>query len=155
MTHVELIAKALALKKMTLCTAESCTGGLVAHTLTNLSGSSAFFTTGFITYADAAKSKFLDISPGLIEKNGAVSAPVSKAMAQGARKAAGTDFALSLTGIAGPTGGTLSKPVGLVFITATSARKTVVRRFLFKGTRLQIKRQATTAALNMLLRIIP
>ncbi len=155
MRPVEHIAQALTRQKKTLCTAESCTGGLVAHTLTNLSGSSAFFTTGFIAYANEAKTRFLGVSPALIKKYGAVSAQVAKAMAQGARKATQSDFAVSLTGIAGPTGGTPEKPVGLVFIATASARTTIVRRFLFKGTRLQVKQQATNAALNMLKGLIP
>ena len=150
-----LIAQALTRHKMTLCTAESCTGGLVAHTITNLSGSSTFFTTGFITYSNEAKSKLLGVAPALIRKHGAVSAPVAKAMAQGARRVTGTNFAVSLTGIAGPTGGTPSKPVGLVFIAIATTRQTVTRRFLFKGTRLQVKRQATDAALKLLENLIP
>jgi len=150
MTTSKLIAKTLTAQKLTLATAESCTGGLIAKTLTDISGSSAFFVAGFVTYANEAKIKFLRVPASLIKKNGAVSAPVAQAMAKGARRAAKTDFAVAVTGIAGPTGGTPQKPIGLVFIAAASARKVVVRRFVFKGSRQQVRKQATDHVLLLL-----
>ena len=155
MTIARLIAQKLTTRKLTLATAESCTGGLIAKTLTDISGSSAYFTAGFITYANETKVRFLNVPAALIKKHGAVSAAVVKAMATGARRAAGTDLAVSVTGIAGPTGGTLQKPVGLVFIAAASDRKMTIRRFVFKGTRREVRQQATDRALEMLSALIP
>ena len=132
----------------TLATAESCTGGLIAHTLTNVPGSSLWFKGGVIAYANEAKTSFLGVPAALIKTHGAVSAPVAKAMAQGARKRFMTDFAIATTGIAGPTGGSPAKPVGLVYIAIASAKKTIVKKFIFKGTRLSFKTQTLKKALN-------
>jgi PncC family amidohydrolase len=134
----------------TLGTAESCTGGLIAHTLTNIPGSSAWFKGGIISYANEVKTGLLDVPASLIKEHGAVSMPVAKAMAQGARRRLKTTFSLSTTGIAGPTGATAHKPVGLVFIAIATAQKTIGKEFHFKGSRLAIKTQATQAALNLL-----
>ncbi len=133
----------------TVATAESCTGGLIAHTLTNVPGSSNWFKGGVISYANEAKTVFLGVPAPLIKDHGAVSAAVAKAMAQGARKRFKTDFAIATTGIAGPGGGTPSKPVGLVFIAFASAKKIIVKKFIFKGTRLSIKDQTLQKALRM------
>jgi len=103
-------------RQLTLATAESCTGGLVAAAITDIPGSSDVFDRGFVTYSNKAKQALLSVSKDLLDKNGAVSAEVAKAMAQGAMNAAGTSIAVSLTGIAGPGGGSAKKPVGLVFI---------------------------------------
>jgi len=103
-------------RQLTLATAESCTGGLVAAAITDIPGSSDVFDRGFVTYSNKAKQALLSVSKDLLDKNGAVSAEVAKAMAQGAMNAAGTSIAVSLTGIAGPGGGSPEKPVGLVFI---------------------------------------
>ena len=103
-------------RQLTLATAESCTGGLVAATITDIPGSSDVFDRGFVTYSNTAKQALLSVSKDLLDKHGAVSAEVAKAMAQGAMNAAGTSIAVSLTGIAGPGGGSPEKPVGLVFI---------------------------------------
>lgn len=152
MTTAQLIARKLTARKLTLALAESCTGGLIAKTLTDIPGSSAFFVAGFITYANEAKINILKVPPSLMQRHGAVSAPVAKAMATGARQVTGADFSLAVTGIAGPTGGTPKKPVGLVFIAISSSRKAKVNRFMFKGTRQQVRTQAAQAALQMLLR---
>jgi PncC family amidohydrolase len=134
----------------TLATAESCTGGLIAHTLTNVPGSSTWFKGGVIAYANEAKTALLGVQDSLIKNHGAVSAPVAKAMAQGARKRFKSDFAIATTGIAGPSGGSPQKPVGLVYIALASAKKTIVKKFIFKGTRLSIKTQTLKKALGML-----
>jgi PncC family amidohydrolase len=152
MNTLSSIADRLISSRKTLCTAESCTGGLIAHTLTNIPGSSGWFKGGVIAYANEAKTAFLSVPASLIKKHGAVSPLVAKAMAQGARKRFKTDFAIATTGIAGPGGGTAKKPVGLVFIAVTSVNTTVIKRFIFKGTRLQIKNKTTNTALKILLK---
>jgi len=136
--------------KKTLGIAESCTGGLIADHLTNIPGASAFFLLGIIAYDNAAKTKLLKVPSTLIQKHGAVSAQVAKVMAQGVRKILKTDYGLSVTGIAGPGGGSKNKPVGLVFIAFSSPTQTFVQQFLFKGNRLEIKKKAAKTALKML-----
>ena len=150
MTPSLRLARALISARKTLSTAESCTGGLIGHSLTNIPGSSASFRGGVIAYANEAKTALLGVPAPLINKYGAVSAPVARAMAQGARKRFRTDFAIATTGIAGPTGGTLKKPVGLVFIAVALPNKTIVKKFIFKGTRLNIKNQTVKEALKIL-----
>jgi len=154
MTTARTIAKLLTDRKLTLATAESCTGGLISHTLTNIPGSSNFYLGGVMAYANDIKVRFLGVRADLIRKHGAVSAPVAQAMALGIRRKTKADLSLSVTGIAGPSAGTRTKPAGSVYIALSSLRKTVVKRFLFKGTRLEIKRQATKAALNLIEKIL-
>lgn len=137
-------------KAKTLAIAESCTGGLIGDHLTNIAGSSAFFLLGIIAYDNAAKTKILKVPPALLKKYGAVSRQAASAMAQGVRKILNTDVGLSVTGIAGPGGGSRAKPVGLVFIAVNTGPKTIVKKFLFKGTRLAIKKKAGQTALKML-----
>lgn len=134
----------------TLAVAESCTGGLIANCLTNTAGASAFFWLGIIAYDNAAKTKILGVPLRLIKKHGAVSKPVASWMSQGARKILNTDYGLGVTGIAGPGGGTKSKPVGTVWIALSSRRNTTARKFFFKGSRVAIKNQAARTALKML-----
>lgn len=147
----QLLAQTLTKKKKTLCVAESCTGGLLCDRITNISGSSTFFKGGVVTYSNEIKSHLLKISTGLLKKHGAVSQPVAKTMAIQARKIFKTDWAVAITGIAGPTGGNKQKPVGTTFIGVAHLKKVVVKKFLFKGTRSQIKQQATTQAIKLLL----
>ena len=118
--------------------------------MTNISGASAFFLLGVIAYDNAAKTKILGVPPALIKKHGAVSAKVASAMAQGVRKILKTDYGLSVTGIAGPSGGSSNKPVGLVFIAVSTKQKNIVKKLLFKGTRFAIKNKAAQTALKML-----
>ena len=144
------VLKKFILNGETLAIAESCTGGLIGDLLTNIPGASACFLLGVVAYDNAAKSKILGVPLGLFKKHGAVSSPVAKAMAQGVRKILKTDYGLSVTGIAGPGAASKDKPVGLVYIGLSSASKTIVQKFLFKGTRLAIKKQAAQTALKML-----
>jgi nicotinamide-nucleotide amidase len=137
---------------LSLAVAESCTGGLLAARLTDVPGSSAWFERGFVTYSNRAKVDELGVGPELIEAEGAVSEAVAAAMAAGARRAAGTDVGVGITGIAGPDGGTADKPVGLVFIALDGVAGTRTRRALFPGDRERVRHQATQAALEMLRR---
>jgi len=141
-------------KKLTVATAESCTGGLIAHTFTNVSGSSDYFERGVVTYSNKAKMQLLDVPEDLLIKHGAVSKPVAKAMAEGARKKSNVDIAISTTGIAGPTGGNAEKPVGLVYIAISNSKKTIIKKFNFKGDRIENKYQSCNAALEMLYALI-
>jgi len=141
-------------KKLTIATAESCTGGLIAHTLTNISGSSEYFDRGIVSYSNRAKMELLGVSEESLRKYGAVSEEVAKEMAEGVRTRSGVDIGISTTGIAGPTGGSKDKPVGLVYVAVSTKDKTVVRKFLFKGDRLQIKESSCEVALSMLLDIL-
>ena len=138
-------------KKLTVATAESCTGGLIAHSLTNISGSSDYFERGIVSYSNDAKIELLDVSEDLLIKYGAVSKQVAKAMAESIRTKSNVDIGISTTGIAGPTGGTKEKPVGLVYISVSTSDETIVKKFQFSGDRLQNKESTCIAALQMLL----
>jgi PncC family amidohydrolase len=139
--------------EVTVATAESCTGGLLAHTLTNISGSSAYFDRGVISYSNKAKQEILGVPEKVLEKYGAVSKQVAEAMAQAIRQQASVDYGLATTGIAGPTGGTKDKPVGLVYIAIATNDSVVVKRFLFSGDRLANKESTCAAALELLLEL--
>jgi len=136
---------------LTIATAESCTGGLIAHNLTNISGSSVYFDRGIIAYSDTAKKELLGVPEKILQKFGAVSEQTAKAMAIGARRHSHVDIGISTTGIAGPTGGTKEKPVGLVYIGLATSKKVIAQRFLFSGDRLQNKENTCAAALGMLI----
>lgn len=136
---------------LTLAVAESCTGGLISHQITNVPGSSNYFERGFITYSNRAKTELLGVEPELIERYGAVSPEVAREMAIGARMAAGTDIGIGITGIAGPVSDDSRKPVGLVYIAACSLDGSVqVQQHNFTGTRLRIKKLSAKAALDLL-----
>ena len=137
---------------LTLALAESCTGGLLAARLTDVPGASAVLERGFVTYANRAKVEEAGVDPGLLERQGAVSEEVAAALAAGARRVAGTDVGVGITGIAGPDGGTAEKPVGLVFVATCGAAGTRVRRSIFPGGRERVRFQATQVALEMLRR---
>ncbi len=143
------VGKLLKNRKLTLGTAESCTGGLVGHRLTEVSGSSDYFLGGVVTYSNALKHSALGVPLPLLQKQGAVSAAVAAAMARGIRRLAGSDLGLAITGIAGPTGGTRRKPVGLVYIAFSGLRGTWSVRHLFSGDRATVKFKASQAALNL------
>jgi nicotinamide-nucleotide amidase len=139
-------------RSLTLTTAESCTGGLVAAALTDIAGASDVFDRGFVTYSNDAKRKLLGVPKDLLERHGAVSAEVAAAMADGARREAGADAAIAITGIAGPGGGSAAKPVGLVYIACIAGDlKPVVREFRFGDPgRDQVRRRSVLAALALL-----
>ena len=146
----KVVVDLLAERGETVATAESCTGGYLAHRLTNVPGASAVFAEGFVTYANEAKGRALSVDADLIAGHGAVSEPVAAAMAEGARERAGVDYALATTGVAGPGGGSEAKPVGTVFIALAKAGETQVRRFRFATDRETFKNLATQAALDLL-----
>jgi nicotinamide-nucleotide amidase len=137
---------------LTLSLAESCTGGLLSARLTEVPGASAVLERAFVTYANRAKVEEVGVDPALLEHHGAVSAEVAAAMAEGARRVAGTDVGVGITGIAGPDGGTALKPVGLVFVATAGRAGARVRRSLFPGGRERVRFQATQVALEMVRR---
>jgi nicotinamide-nucleotide amidase len=146
----QVVGEKLARQGKTIAVAESCTGGLLAKLLTDVPGSSKYFTFGWITYSNEAKSSQLDVPAELIQQHGAVSEQVARAMAVGARKKAGTDYAISITGIAGPTGGTEQKPVGLVYISVDSENGCDTQRCFFYYGRQFIRLRAAQTVLNIL-----
>lgn len=151
----EVVASLLTERGATLALAESCTGGLVASRLTAVPGSSAFFERGYVTYSNRAKVDLLGVDPAVIERHGAVSEETARAMAEGARRAAGSDLAVAITGIAGPTGATDDKPVGLVFLALAGLPEGVrVRRAQFPGERDRVRAQAAQSALEMIRRAV-
>lgn len=147
-----IVARLLKKRGLRIAVAESCTGGLVSHRLTNIPGSSDYFTYGIIGYSNQAKSIFLGVPASLIKRRGAVSPEVAKKMAQGVRKAGEAHLGLGITGIAGPSGGSRNKPVGLVYIALSSPEGEICKRFLFPGGREDIKWKASQGALDMLRR---
>ena len=147
----EVVVHLLIERKESVATAESCTGGYLAHRLTNVPGASGVFPAGYVTYANEAKTFSLNVDADLIETHGAVSRQVALEMAEGARRSAVVTHALATTGVAGPSGGSARKPLGTVFIALASAgAETVVQRFRFQADRESFKRLATQAALEML-----
>jgi PncC family amidohydrolase len=135
-------------REWTLSVAESCTGGLICDRITDITGSSDYFKGGMVTYSNESKAKYLEITLNYIKRYGAVSPQVARKMAQGVRKAFGTTFGLSTTGVAGPTGGTKRAPIGRVFIGLANGRKTWVRKEDLRGSRKEIKRKASEKALQ-------
>jgi nicotinamide-nucleotide amidase len=150
---VERVAALLAARDARLATAESCTGGWLAKSLTDLPGSSAWFEFGFVTYGNLAKEMLLAVDPELIEQHGAVSREVAVQMAVAARAISDADLAVAVTGIAGPDGGTADKPVGTVWLAWDGPdRRSGVRVEMFSGDRESVRRQAVVAALHGVLR---
>lgn len=146
------VAEKLNAQHKTLTTAESCTGGAIAYTLTEISGSSQWFERGFVTYSNASKMELLGVKPQTIEQHGAVSRATALDMVSGALKQSLADIALAVTGIAGPTGGSLEKPVGTVFIALMERGKMPqVKQHWFSGNRHEVRMQTVQAALEWLL----
>lgn len=154
MHHTEplevVVGKLLVARHHTLAIAESCTGGLLTHRLTNVPGSSAYIIASVVAYAYAAKVIALGVSWDTLNRFGAVSAETATEMARGARERFGATLGLAITGIAGPGGGTPEKPVGLVYLALDDARQTIVERHVWSGNRLQNKEQSAQAALELL-----
>ncbi len=141
-------------ERLTLATAESCTGGLVAAAITDMPGSSGWFDRGFVTYSNQAKTEMIGVPADLIDKHGAVSEPVAKAMAEGTLRNSRAQVALSITGVAGPGGGTEAKPVGMVCFAWSNRLHTSVETQHFKGDRDQVRTQAAVHALRGLLELL-
>src|SRR3954468_12348036 len=147
----EVLVKMLSSNHATLAIAESCTGGLLAHRITNVPGASEVLLAGYVVYSNEAKTDLLGVAPDLIAEHGAVSEPVARAMAEGARQRSGAQYALSTTGIAGPGGGSVEKPVGTVFIgMAGPTGETAVQKLFFPNDRETFKQQTSQSAFEML-----
>jgi nicotinamide-nucleotide amidase len=144
------IVRRLTERKQTLAVAESCTGGYIAHRITNVSGASAIFPAGLVTYSNEAKQKFLGVRAETLAQHGAVSEAVAREMAEGARRSCGADFSIAVTGIAGPGGGTPEKPVGTVFIGVASPQESRVYRGFNPGERIAFKELTSQEALEHL-----
>lgn len=147
----ERIGTRLRARGQSLATAESCSGGLIAHRLTNIAGSSGYFLGGVVSYSNAAKISLLGVQPASLDTHGAVSEGIAREMAEGARKRFSADFAVACTGIAGPGGGSPEKPVGLVYIGVAGPAGTAVERCQFGGDRMSIKQQTADRALALVL----
>ena len=147
----EQVGQALKARGATVTTAESCTGGWVAKVITDIAGSSAWFERGFVTYSNEAKAQMIGVREETLAQHGAVSEPVVVEMVIGALKAARADYAVSISGIAGPDGGSEEKPVGTVWVAFATARgEGITRRECFSGDRDAVRRQATAYALQTL-----
>ncbi|MBC8286931.1 MAG: competence/damage-inducible protein A [Nitrospinae bacterium] len=144
-----IVGALLTEKSLTLATAESCTGGLIGHRLTQVPGSSDYYKEGFVVYSNEAKVSRLQVEPKLIEEFGAVSEPVAQAMAEGVCRVTGADMGVAVTGIAGPSGGSDLKPVGLTYIAVHDRSGTYCRKFVFTHDRIRNKERSAQAALNM------
>ncbi|MDD7796298.1 competence/damage-inducible protein A [Clostridium sp. 'White wine YQ'] len=153
-TLEEVVAKMLVDKKITISTAESCTGGMIASKLINYGGISECFLEGAVTYSNEAKANRLGVKKETLERYGAVSEETAKEMAEGVAKTSGTDIGVSTTGIAGPTGGTKEKPVGLVYVGISYKGKTIAKRFEFQGDRNKVRIRTTMNALNIIRKTI-
>lgn len=152
---VSQLASALLKKQWHLSTAESCTGGLVAAAITELAGSSDWFERGYVTYSNSAKSEDTHVSPELIAQHGAVSDQVARAMAVGAKQSSHAEVTLSITGIAGPTGGSAQKPVGTVCFAWILANDAIYSETkLFNGNRQEVRQQACEFSLKRLLELL-
>src|SRR5437763_9385791 len=151
-TLEEVLVKLLTDKKQTLAIAESCTGGLLANRITNVPGSSAVLLAGYVCYANEAKIDILAVDPKLIERHGAVSEEVARAMAEGARQRARSTYALATTGVAGPDGGSEEKPVGTVYVALGNGQETKIRKLFFPSDRETFKQLVAQVAFEMLRR---
>jgi nicotinamide-nucleotide amidase len=151
-TLEELIVKLLTKRSETLAISESCTGGLLAHRITNVPGASNVFVAGYVCYANEAKINMLGVDPDLIAKHGTVSEPVARMMADRARRDARSTYAIATTGIAGPTGGSPDKPVGTVYIALANSNETIAKKLFFPSDRETFKQLTAQAAFDLLRR---
>jgi nicotinamide-nucleotide amidase len=150
----QVVVHMLTERKQTLAIAESCTGGLVNHRITNVPGASAVLLAGMVTYSDEAKQKFLGVSAESLKTHGAVSEPVAQEMARGARERVGSDYGLAVTGIAGPSGGSAEKPVGTVFIGLAGAERLLAKKMFNPYDRETFKQVTSQQALDLLRRFV-
>ena len=149
------IVKLLSKKRLNISFAESCTGGLLSSSITSISGSSKIFTLGLVTYSNKSKMNILKIPKKIIMKHGAVSYETCLYMVKNLNKISKTNISLSITGVAGPKGGTKQKPVGLVFIGIKKSNKTLIRKYLFKNKkRIDIQKATVNKALNLILSLV-
>jgi len=148
------LATILTDRKLTLATAESCTGGALSHVLTDMPGASAYFLGGVIAYHNDVKRALLGVPEKILASHGAVSLQTALAMAEGCRERFDSDIAISITGVAGPTGGSPGKPVGLVYMAVSTRRQTEGVEHRFSGDRVEVRRQAVSAAIEMVLRTV-
>lgn len=153
-TQIEILVQVLKDKKLTIATAESCTGGLLGKSITDVSGSSAVYPGGVISYCNRIKHEILGVDQTLLDTLGPVSAPVAHAMARGVKRVIGADLGVGVTGIAGPNSDETGRPVGLVYIAATYGSMTLVREYRFDGDRAAIRAQAAEAAADLALELI-
>lgn len=153
-TMEEAVVKLLLKKELTVSTAESCTGGMIASKLVNVAGASEVFNEGYVTYSDKAKRKILGVEKATLKKHGAVSRQTARKMVLGVMKTSEADCGVAVTGIAGPDGGTLEKPVGLVYIACGVRDVVVVEECHFHGTRAEVREQSALYALDLLRRTI-
>jgi PncC family amidohydrolase len=151
MSAEEKLNLILTQRRMTIALAESCTGGLISSRITDVAGSSNYFEAGLVTYSNRAKEAFLHVPGEILATKGSVSAEVAEKMAEGVRQATRVDIGLSVTGIAGPGGGSEEKPVGTVYMALAVEGKTVIRKHCFSGDRLSIRKQTADEALQLLL----
>ena len=151
---IELLLETLERQGKTLATAESCTGGGIGHRLTAIPGSSAAYAGGVISYTNAVKQAVLGVPEEILETKGAVSAETARAMAEGVRRVIGADLGVSATGLAGPDGDGSGKPVGLVYLGASDGAQTLVREFVFRGSREDVRNQAIDAALDLVMELL-
>ncbi len=150
-TRAAELGKRLRERALTLAVAESCTGGGLADAITDVAGSSDYFLGGVVSYSNDAKERLLGVNPAELAAHGAVSEPVARSMAEGVRRALGADLGVGITGIAGPGGGTVEKPVGLVYIALAAPDRVVARRHVWSEDRIGNKRLSVAAALDLLL----
>lgn len=154
MDKIEQLVSVLKAGKLTLATAESCTGGLLGKRITDVSGASAVYPGGVISYSNSVKHSILGVSQSDLDAFGAVSAPVAEQMAEGVRQTIPADLGVGITGIAGPKSDDTQKPVGLVFIAAANAAQTLVREYHFSGSRDAVRNQSAQAAAALLLELL-
>ena len=153
-TQIELLVQILKDKHMTIATAESCTGGLLGKCITDISGSSAVYPGGVISYCNRVKHEVLGVEQALLDRLGPVSMAVAQQMAAGVRRTVGADVGVGITGIAGPNSDETGRPVGLVYIGASDGRTDIVREYHFDGDRNAVRTQAAKAAAELALELI-
>ena len=145
----EELLKICKLNKISVTTAESCTGGMIASSIVSINGSSSIFKSGIVTYSNESKAEFLKIPLKLINENGAVSETIAFQMAKNVLSIMNSSLSIAVTGIAGPSGGSNDKPVGLVWIAIGTKENVITKKYLFQGNRLKIRQQTTLEALKL------